>query len=368
MSKRKVCLLTMLAAVMLFCSSPKRSTSEQLQRALEKNLEKYGVRGASAAIILPDGTTRLVVGGVSHDSIRIEPNMVFAIGSITKNMVAALALQLAEEGVLSLEDSLHRWLPSYPHVDSSITIRQLLNHTSGLYMFWDNQKIWDDLKAYRTRVFTPEEVLGYIQAPYFAPGKGHRYSNTNYLLAAMILTKATGSSLSAEFRERFWQPLGLRSACLAIEEPLPDNLAHVWGDNFENDGSMRDLTFLPQQSHDSITYGSAGVFMAAEDLARWMHALFNDKVINKASLKQMLTLVPGSYGLGIGRFGWRLAGWKLAYGHGGGNIGTVVYAIHLPEHNISIAVMINRYHGKCAESIMKNLVNIVTQASFSKNG
>ncbi len=65
--------------------------------------------------------------------------MLFAIGSITKNVVAALVLQLADEGVLTLNDSLYRWLPTYPFVDSTITVRQLLNHTSGLYMFWDNR-------------------------------------------------------------------------------------------------------------------------------------------------------------------------------------------------------------------------------------
>jgi D-alanyl-D-alanine carboxypeptidase len=106
--------------------------------------------------------------------VEMTPEMAFAVGSITKNMVAALVLQLVEEGRLSLEDPLSRWLPSYPHVDGAITVRQLLNHTSGLYMFLDNQAIWDDLIRDRTRVFTPEEVLGYIREPYFAPGEGHR--------------------------------------------------------------------------------------------------------------------------------------------------------------------------------------------------
>jgi len=170
--------------------------------------------------------------------------MLFAIGSITKNFVAALTLQLVEEGVLSLDAPFSKWLPAYPHVDSTATLRQLLNHTSGIYMFWSNQKIWDDLKRDRTKVWTPEEVLSYIKEPSFAPGEGWRYSNTNYLLLAMIIEKATASKLSTEFKQRFWQPLGITNAYLSIQEDIPDSQAHVFGDNFNKDGSWQDLTFL----------------------------------------------------------------------------------------------------------------------------
>ena len=111
---------------------------------------------------------------------------------------------------------------------------------------WDNQQIWDDLKKDRTKVWTPEEVLSYIEEPYFTPGNGYRYSNTNYLLLAMIIEKATGSKLSTEFRERFWQNLGIENTYLSLEENIPDNQAHVYGDNFNNDGTNIDLTFLPR--------------------------------------------------------------------------------------------------------------------------
>ncbi len=190
--------------------------------------------------------------------------MFFAIGSITKNVVASLTLKLTEEGILSLDDPLFKWLPKYPNVDSTITIPQLLHHTSGLYMFWDNQEIWDDLKKYRDSIFTPEQVLTYIKEPYFQPGKGWRYSNTNYLLLAMIIKKATDSNLSSEFRKYFWEPLNIKDVYLSIEEGIPSNLAHVWGDNFEGDGSFRDITFLPRASHESITHGSSGLFMTTK--------------------------------------------------------------------------------------------------------
>ena len=359
--KQHILLFILVLCHSLSCSQSDRPLPQQLQEALDNGLRKHDGIGVSAAAFLPDGNLWLGVSGKSHDTVAMRPDMLFAIGSITKNFVAALTLQLVEEGKLSLDDALHTWLPRYPKVDSTITVRQLLNHTSGLYMFWQNQSIWDDLKKYRAKVFTPEEVLVYLKDPYFAPGKGHRYSNTNYLLMATIITKVTGSTLSAELRKRFWKSLDLKSAFFYLEEKSPDNLAHVWGDNFDNDGSFRDITFLPRLSHESITYGSAGIFMTAEELARWAHALFQKQVLKQSSLTEMLKFDgEGYYGLGIGRFKSSFTNSETAYGHGGGNIGTTAYMIHLPDFRISLAVMINTFDDKCLRGITEDLIEILT--------
>jgi len=362
-----IILFTAILTTLTSCSSSDQHPIEQrLQETLDREIQKYGVRGVSAAVIFPDKKVWTGVSGISHDIVLIEPDMPFAIGSITKNVVAALILNLTEEGVLSLDDSLSKWLPSYPLVDSTITIRQLLNHTSGIFMFWDNQKIWDDLKKDREKVWTPEEVLSYIQEPYFAPGEGWRYSNTNYLLLAMIIEKATGSNLSTEFRERFWQPMDITNAYLSIEEDIPDHQAHVYGDNFNNDGSDIDLTFLPRASHESITYGSSGIFITAEDLARWCHALFEGEVLQQQSMDEMMQFVDigfGSkkrgYGLGVELFVKRISSGERAIGHSGANIGTSAYMVHLPEHHVSVVVMVNAFHNKSAEVITQGLITEV---------
>jgi len=268
--------------------------------------------------------------------------------------------------MLSLDDPLSKWLPGYPHVDSTITIRQLLNHTSGIYMFWSNQKIWDDLKKDRTKVWTPEEVLIYIKEPYFAPGHGWRYSNTNYLLLAMIIEKVTGSSLSTEFNKYFWEPLDINNAYLSIEEDIPSNQVHVFGDNFNNDGSNLDLTFLPRVSHESITYGSSGLFTTAKDLARWCYALFEGEVLHQQSMDKMLKFVDigfgpskRGYGLGVELFRRRFSSGERAVGHSGGNIGTSVYMVHLPEHHFTVVVMINDFNHKCSQAITEGLITKV---------
>jgi D-alanyl-D-alanine carboxypeptidase len=353
--------LLFLAAILpgiLSCARDTRPYDVRVKETLSEGLKEYDVKGASAAVIMPDGSIHKIVAGFSHDTVAIHPGMLFAIGSITKNIVAALVLQLAEEGVLTLNDPLSRWLQKYPFVDSAITIRQLLNHTSGLYMFWDNQKIWDDLKQYRDSVFSPETVLRYIRDPYFSPGKEYRYSNTNYLLLAMICTRATQSTLSAEFRRRFWAPLKIENAWLSLEEQIPRNLAHVWGDNFENDGSTRDLTFLPRASHESITFGSSSLFMTATDLARWSHALFGGRVLAEASLSEMLKFGKGGYGLGVGYFRSALAGGEQAVGHMGGNIGTTTSMVHSRKYGVSVVVMINAYHLKCISKLTEEVGKI----------
>lgn len=359
---------TLVLAAVVSCAQTGDPPLKRLQAALDKRVKQYKVQGASAAVIFPDGTIWRGVSGISHPGVEMSAEMAFAIGSITKNMVAVLMLQLAEEGKLSLEDPIGKWLPSYPHVNPAITIRQMLNHTSGLFMFWENQALWDDLIRYRTKHFTPEEVLGYLKEPPFRPGEGYQYSNTGYLLAAMIITRVTGTTLAAEMRKRFWEPLDLRSARLPLEDPYPENLAHVWGDNFEKDGSCRDITFLPRVSHDSITYGSAGVFMTAEDLARWTHALFRGKVIGEDSLRQMQSFGRGAYGLGLGRFGFQVGGGLTALGHGGANIGTGAYMVHLPDYDVSIAVMVNRTFSGCDTRIAQDLSRItalsLTRAAY----
>jgi len=366
-----LCSIPLLATAFLItftsCSVGSEGPIEhQLQKVLDQGIKEYDARGVSAAIIFPDHEVWTGTSGVSHETVSIKPGMLFGIGSITKNLVATLTLQLVEEGVLSLDDPLSKWLPAHPHVDSAVTLRQLLNHTSGIYMFWSNQKIWDDLKKDRSKIWTPEEVLTYIKEPYFAPGEGWRYSNTNYLLLAMLIEEATDSKLSTEFKQRFWRPLGITNAYLSIQEDIPDNQAHVFGDNFNNDGSYLDLTFLPRASHDSIIYGSGGLFTTAEDLAKWCHSLFEGKVLEQQSMDQMLQFVDigfglkkRGYGLGVELFLRRMGSGEKAIGHSGGEIGSSTFMVHLPEHHLSVVVMMNSFDHKCSAAITRRLIATV---------
>ena len=358
-----------LSIICLLFSSCKQGipVEDQMQDVLDTGIAKYDIHGVSATVIFPDGEIWNGVSGISHEAVPINPDMLFAIGSVTKNFIATLTLSLAEDGILSLDDTVSKWLPSYPYIDGDITIRQLLNHTSGLYMFWDNQEIWDDLIANRTKYFTPDEVLAYIKEPDFEAGEGWRYSNTNYLLLAMIINEATGSNLSTELNNRLYQPLGLSDFYLSQEESIPmDRQAHVYSDNW--DGPIRDVTFLPRTSHESITYGSAGIFTTSENLALWAQALFEGRVLEEQTLNEMLNFVEFSpvsnmkaYGLGVQEFRNNISFGEHAIGHAGGNIGTTTYMVYLPDHHVSIVVMINAFPNDGMEEILKGLEKVVLQ-------
>ena len=367
----KIKLLFLLTTILLLngCYIGKGQTIEQkLQNVLDNEIHKYNARGVSASVVFPDGSIWSGTSGISHDTVTVKPDMLFAIGSVTKNFVAVLTLKLVEENILSLEDPLSLWLPDYPYIDNKITIRQLLNHTSGIYMFWDNQELWDELIKDRTRVWTPEEVLAYIKEPYFAPGEGWRYSNTNYLLMAMIIEKATGSTLLTELRKLLWEPAGIENMYLSQEELIPDNMAHIYGDNFVFGNEESDLTYEPRASHESITFGSSGIFTTPESLALWTDLLFKGKLLQEKSMEEMLQFVKfppvsnmRAYGLGVEQYTTMFSFGKNAIGHGGGNIGSTTYMVYLPDYKTSIAVMINAYPDKSIDVITRWIINLVAR-------
>jgi D-alanyl-D-alanine carboxypeptidase len=116
-------------------NEPVQTIAQELQEALDNTLASQDGIGASAAVKMPGQEIWRGTSGISHGSVPIEKDMIFCIGSVTKNYIATLVLQLAEEGVLTVDDSLHQWLPTFVNLDSAITITQLLNHTSGVYFY-----------------------------------------------------------------------------------------------------------------------------------------------------------------------------------------------------------------------------------------
>ncbi|MCK5206507.1 MAG: beta-lactamase family protein [Cyclobacteriaceae bacterium] len=356
--------LMILGFGLISCSSSwNKPLAQKFQMVLDKGIKKHNVRGVSAAVIYDTDCIWVGTSGISHDTISMKPNMLFSIGSVTKNFAASLTLKLVENEILSLDDKLSKWLPAYSFVDPNITIRQLLNHTSGIYMYWLNDALWDALKKDRNRVWNPDEVLGYIKEPHFSPGEGWRYANTNYLLMAMIIEEATGSTLSSGLKAQLWEPHNLNNYYLWLADSIPDNQAHVFGDNFQFGSDEKDLTFLPRASHESIGFGSSGIVTTAVDLARWCDILFEGNVLSDESMNEMLDFVefnPQSnmkgYGLGVQLYTKEISIGKKAIGHGGGNIGSATYMIYLPEYHASVVVMVNAFPTNSVDFFAKGLI------------
>jgi len=340
---------------------------EELQHVLDAELDRQNGIGISVAIRMPRRSPWHGVSGVSYDTTPLTSSMLFGIGSVTKNFVAALILQLAEEGKLSLDDALETYLPNYANINSAITIRQLLNHTSGVFDFIKHPSIWDTIFANPFKLWTPEEILEtFVLQPYFTPGTGWHYSSTNYTLLGMIVKEITGSKVSTELRERFFNPLGLDNTFFDIEEPITGTIAHRWYD-ISGDGIPDDISFLIRTSEYSAYWTASAIFTTAADLAKWSHALFRGDVLRDSSLDQMLAFhspTPGEplitgYGLGTIKVAPGIISGEEAFGHSGWVFGYSTAMLYFPEHDVSMAILMNKNNEIGLAELASSLIRVV---------
>jgi len=345
---KRFCVVTLIAFA--FCShyafagnSFDTAYARILQQRIEHLKSSFNLVGISAAAEVPGQGVWLGTAGISHVNVNMDTGMVFDIGSITKNFVAALTLQLIEADSLSLTDSIGTWLPQYPNINNKVTIKQLLDHTSGLYNFTDNSVWANAVNADPYRVWTLEEVLqGYILNPYFPPGAGWRYSNTNYTILTIIIRQITGSDLPELFRSRFFTPLGMNTAYVELTDTITAPFAHNW---VQSGSQLVDAYGYPRIAFTSSAYGPGGVITRPENMLRWSKALYGGQIISNNTLDQMLTFVTanisGANGYGLGTMRYNVGG-KICWGHGGNSFGHSSVSMHYAPGGISIAIMMNR--------------------------
>ena len=275
------------------------------------------------------------------------PEGAFRIGSITKTFTATVVLQLAEDGVLSLDDPLALWLPEVaaqlPYGDQ-ITLRHLLTHTSGVFNIVESEAYYSDLFMAaeideEAGVATlacverdPHDTLAryvYGAEANFEPGAQWRYSNTNYTLLGMVIETATGVPLAEAYRTHIYAPLGMTSTYLdCYEEPLVD-VVHGYTNL---GGGTTDVTDL----HESIGWAAGGLVSTAPDLVTFARGLFGGALFDDAeSLAAMMTPAPGSsYGLGLMI--------KTVYvGHAGGIAGFQTLLHYAPAFDTVVVTLYN---------------------------
>ncbi|MCQ8190744.1 serine hydrolase domain-containing protein [Streptomyces rugosispiralis] len=232
------------------------------------------------------------------------PEQRFRIASNTKAFVSTVLLQLEGEGRLSLDDSVEKWLPGVVQGNGNdgkaITIRQLLNHTSGIYDPTTEASFFAPYleDGDRDHVITPREVIARSvrHEPDFVPGKGWSYSNTNYLLAGLVIESVTHRSSPAEIRRRILAPLGLKDTSFPVTDPEVHG-SHLHGYDLKG----RDMTrFSP-----SYDWTAGAMISTVDDLARFERALFDGELLGPDQRRELKTPVefPGApaYGLGVQR-------------------------------------------------------------------
>ena len=291
------------------------------------------------------------------------PEGAFRIGSITKMFTATVILQLAEEGVLSLDDPLAQWLPDVaeqlPYGDQ-ITLRHLLTHTSGLFNVVEHEAYYADLftemvvdEATGNVTLAcvqrdPHDTLAryvYGQEAQFAPGTQWRYSNTNYTLLGMVIEAAAEMPLAEAYRTHIYEPLGMMSTFLdCYEEPVTD-VVHGYTTGAE--GAMTDVTEL----HESIGWSAGGLVSTAADLTTFARGLFGGALFDSPeTLAAMTTPAPGSsYGLGL-----MLQGDYM--GHAGYIAGFRSVLNYAPETD-TVVVMLYNHDAADPEQSLAEVVN-----------
>jgi len=337
---------------------PELTFNEKLQKLLDDGIQEFDGKGISLAIIFSDGEVFKSVSGFSHDNIPVNPDMLFSAGSITKMFTATTILQYAEENKLSLDDSIYHWYPDYENIDQTISIRQLLNHTSGIYNITENYLFMDLVFSDPGTILDKEEIIrSYTLEPYFAKGTDWRYSNTAYIMLRLMIEEISNNTISQEYRTRLFIPNKLNHTYCAIEEPLPANTAHGWIDLIGDD-KYDELE--PEFLKSLYSAVGGGIFCSAEDLAIWGRKLFIEKtVLSQAMLDEMLIKhspcnqepMIESYGLGVCKFNADLfRGYELI-GHGGNPLGYAAGLFYLPDYGVCIGIMDNTEYGNTLDVI-----------------
>lgn len=254
----------------------------------------------------------------------------FRIGSVTKTFTATVVLQLAGESRLNLDDPIEKWLPGViqgnGYDDKQITIRQLLNHTSGIANYTRSK----DFNMMDTkRSYTAEELvkMGISMPPDFAPGKSWSYSNTGYVLLGILIEKITGSSYAEEIEKRIIEPLELSNTFLPGNSSVIPGTKHARGYiQLDRASEPKDVTYY----NPSMASSAGDMISTADDLNKFFSYLLGGKLLKEQQLKQMLTTVPtgvdelGDSGLGI--FKMKLSNGESIWGHGGTIPGFLTFA------------------------------------------
>lgn len=285
------------------------AAAEQFQTVLDATRTDAGFPGVIARVVSPDGTWTGTSGTIAENSTQTPLSTDRTrIGSLTKTMTATVILQLAEENILSLDDTIDRYTPSVPN-GNSITVLQLANMTSGIASYTESDTIVDRFFDNPERAWTPQELVdGAVSLPPdFPPGQGWAYSNTNYVLLGMIIENILGQPIDEVFEQRLFDPLGMEDTTFPTDSiDIADRHMDGMTDQDQPPGQNADSTHW----NPSFAFTAGAVISTLDDLEKWAHALFTGDGILDEQTQQLrrdsvvrdippMTAEVG-YGIGIG--------------------------------------------------------------------
>jgi D-alanyl-D-alanine carboxypeptidase len=298
--------------------------------------------GVAAAVRFPDGSRWIGTSGrgsVGAGARPLRPGTPFAVASLTKTFMAALVLQLVEQGRLELGDPLSRWVPDYPRA-KAITVRMLLNHRSGIFDYFSHPTYERKVFGRPRHHWTVPEILSLRGPRYCEPNRCFGYSNTNYVLLGQIVRKVTGKPPARLIRNRFLRPLGLDDTFFQGQEPIGAwGAMGYWLKPGGHRGWSDGTSFRPNTSAATVAESAGAMLASVRDISDWQDALFGGAVLSPESLAKMLAFHEKSgYGLGMRRAA--LDGYA-AMGHGGSLRGYVAIMYRMPDRDIDVVILTN---------------------------
>jgi CubicO group peptidase (beta-lactamase class C family) len=339
--------MTLSLSIAGFAQTLDKAKLDQLfDRLLEKN------KGMGSVTLAKDGNvlySRSFGYSLVSESEKkpLNTDTKYQIASITKMFTAVMIYQLAEEGKLKLTDTLDKFFPQIPNA-TQITLTHILGHRSGIHdMEVDG--------SWGMQPRTKEEVIARIAQgqPDFEPDSQHQYSNAGYNLLGQIVEKAGGKSYSEALKDRITSKIGLTNTYLAVESSNParnEAVAYRYLDGWKESAQL----------HPSVTYGAGAILSTPADMAKFIQALFDLKLISADSLKRMSTQRDGE---GMGMVTFSFAG-KTFYGENGGSGSTGAWVAYYPEERLAVAYTTNgkiypvsQHHERRARHLLESSVS-----------
>ncbi len=327
---------------------------QKLQAKLDEWHKNGKFAGATVGVVLADGSSFGLATGFSDLQTKtpMKPTDLMLAGSVGKTYAAAVALQLVSEGKINLDEKVEKylgsekWFSRLPNA-KDITVRQLMNHTSGLVRYEFKDQFTKDLTNNPDKVWKPEELLSYLfdEKAAFEAGKGWDYSDTNYIVLGMIIEKVSGKKYYDEAKNRILKPLNFKNTFPQESRVIKGLIQGYAGENNPFGGTDAMIQNGKFAINPQFEWTGGGMVSNSVDLARWAKMMYEGKAFDAKLLPQMLEGVSApmlgketKYGLGVIIRPTRAG---LTYGHSGFFPGYMTDVMYFPEYKIAVAVQVN---------------------------
>jgi len=372
-------LVCLFATVAVQAQTSTAALKTELQKKLDEWHKAGSFPGATLGVVLANGESFGLAVGLSDREKKtpMRPTDRMLAGSVGKTFAAATALQLIKEGKINLDDKIEKylgreqWFSRLPNA-KDITVRQLMNHTSGLVRYEFKDQFTKDLTANPEKVWKPAELVAYLldEKPPFEAGKSWDYSDTNYIVLGMIIEKVTGRKFYDEANRRLIRPLKLTDTIPQDEPRLKGVVQGYAGPNNPFGGTDAMIVNGKFAINPQFEWTGGGYASTAHDLARWAKMIYEGKAFSPDLLPQVLEGVPAAmlgretrYGLGAII---RKTQAGTSYGHSGFFPGYMTDMMYFPEHRVAVAVQVNtsvgRSLGKPLSRVLVELMEVIRKA------